>query len=214
MAINVGQSANAVGNPATTAGVATQATGSTFVVVQISAPAAAHTAASDNKGNSYTQIGSDQTNGAKMTVWRKENGAGGAGHAFTANCNGTALAIEITGAATASYDLGSLGQASDSASPFTVTSGILTQAAELVLAIIGGDSGTTPATHAESTGFTIEEAREDGAANWVGCIAYKIVAATTALTPSFTQAGSSNAVLTIAGFKDAGTQNALAWVRA
>jgi len=208
------------GGAAVTGAVDTQTAGSTFVVVAIW-DNGTFTSIADNKGNSanYSLIGSEQAGGAlsKMRVYRCENGIGGTGHTATITCSTpvvTAFFVEITGANSASFDAGSAAQASDASSPFTVTSGTLSQPAECVVAVCGADSASNPATIAESSGFTIQESELNGSTFWTGGIATKITAATTALTPSFTSSGSGTCVLTIAGFTELtgaspGTENIL-----
>jgi hypothetical protein len=72
----------------TTGGVNTNATGSAFVLYLFTKEAIANRARiiSDNKGNTYTQIGADVNNSQGYTLYRYycANGVGGTGHTATA----------------------------------------------------------------------------------------------------------------------------------
>lgn len=215
MSIAVGQHATASGNSPTTGAVTTQVSGSTFVIFVLTDTSHTIGTPTDSKSNSYTAIGSEQAYGSvapeKCRVFYKENGVGGSGH--TANSGaGTFTSIfflEITGAAASSFDSGSVAQANDAVSPYTVTSNTLAQAAELVVATIGFDSIIGGTVFSESTGFTIQDQEQDGTLGSTGAIATKIVSSTTALTPSFTIAvgNGSETALTIIGFKEAATDS-------
>lgn len=205
MAIALGS--NAKGNissasSGTTGAVTTQASGSTFYIAVFDANA--NLTVSDSKGNTYTQVGTDQTAGTGIAqLWRCENGTGGTNHTFTVTFGaGTGDCAfyggEITGAATASFD--QTAQALDGSSPFTVTTPTLSQADELILCLVGTD---ITATWAESTGFTIIDKEENTGLYWASAIAYKIVAATTAVTPSWTHGGAGDTALVVGTFKQA-----------
>lgn len=226
MAIAVGATSkgrNASATSVASAGVATQATGSTFVVGVIWATGASFTSFVDNKSNTYTQIGVDRevtaADGTHCRWYRCENGAGGAGHTATLTISAAvALSVfflEITGAATASFD--QQNSQTDAASPFTSASITTTQAAEMLVSYIVGNSGSNPATNAESTGFTIQAGAEEtnGASFWTGCIATRIVAATGTYNSSFTETGSTSAAVFIASFKESlAVSMPIAWVTA
>lgn len=193
MAIGFGVSAKVSANSATsmtTAGVTTQAAGSTFVV-SVSDPNQNITVA-DNKGNTYTKRGSTLTLGSSATSkWTCENGAGGAGHTLTVtwtsgSADGTVTFGEITGAASASFDV--MASNFDNTNPYTVTSPTLSQAAELAIVFVTTDNA--PISYAESTGFTIYQQETNAGLYWTAAALYKIVSATTALTPSFAGIGS------------------------
>lgn len=205
MAIAVGvHGIGGVGSPATSPARNSAATGSTFVAFAIFN--GTFTSIADTFGNTWVQAGTAQSGiGITSRLYYVANGAGGSSHVVTFTASGTAQVtfMEITGAEVASYDLGALAAATDAASPFTVTSGTLAQAAELAVAVLVGDSGSNPATIAESTGFTVVDQDLNGAATWSNGVYSKIVAATTALTPSFTQSGSGSVMLKIIAFKEA-----------
>lgn len=214
MVIAVGQTSKGRSGAAATvatAGVTTQATGSTFVLGVTWGAGAAFTSVVDSKGNTYTQVGGldldpDGT-GSHTRFYYCQNGVGGASHTATltigAANNLEILFLEITGAAIASFDLGN-GNA-DTASPYTTPSIATTQAAEMLVAFFAGNSGSNPATHAESTGFSVQTGAEEtnGASFWTGCLATRIVAATGSYNASFTETGSTRGTAFIASFKEA-----------
>jgi hypothetical protein len=188
----------------------TTTTGSTFVIGIVWSSGSSFTSLVDSKSNTYTQIGAefDPTGtGDHARFYYCQNGTGGASHTATLTISGaTSLGIsflEITGAATASFDLGN-GNA-DTASPYTSPAISTTQAAELLASFIAGNSGSNPATHAESTGFTIQSGTEEtnGVSFWTFGLATRIVAATSLYNSSFTETGASRAAVFIAGFKEA-----------
>lgn len=214
MAIAVGQTTKGrSGSAATiaTTGVATAASGSTFVIGVAWSGAPTFTSLVDSKSNTYTQLGALELDpdggGSKSRYYYCQNGTGGAAHTATLTISGAnsleILFLEITGAATASFDLGNGNQ--DTATPYTSPSILTTQAAEMLVALWFGNSGSNPATHAESTGFTVQAGAEEtnGASFWTGCLATRIVASTASYNASFTETGSSRGVVYIAGFKEA-----------
>lgn len=200
----------------TTGNITTSASGSTFVVAGASdvAPLAVPT---DSKANVYLQKGTFQlAAGAAPGVYfyTCQNGTGGATHNATLTWLATdtpAFALfEITGAAASSLDATT--QGSDSASPYTLSSGTLAQAAEMVVCVVTGNGSSNPATAAESTGFTIIESKLDNSSYDMFALGYKVVAATTAVTPSWTVTGSARAGLSLASFKQAsGTAVIVPW---
>lgn len=210
MAIGVGQKGAIAsiggGTTVTTVGVATAATGSTFVIL-VQADITPNTP-TDSKSNVYTAVTAAITNsGIISRLYYCQNGTGGAAHTFTfttgSSANLTIYFVEITGGLTAGI-LDQQNSVLDSASPFTVTTGATTQAAEICVAAISGNSATTPATLAESTGYTIQASVLTGGPDWAGGIATKIIAATGAQTPSFTQSGGTTGGVHCATFKESG----------
>lgn len=192
-----------------TSGVATTASGSTFVIVVLNDTGVTVSSVSDNKGNTYTQIGTTQQNfgyNGACSMYRCENGVGGSGHTATANFSSNAsfpsiYFVELVGVTTASFDV--TAQNNDNASPFTVTTPTLSQANEIVIAIVGTNSPDNPITYAESTGFSLIEQQTNASSSYVGYFAYKVVAATGAVTPSFTASNGTQSVVFAATFKGA-----------
>jgi hypothetical protein len=198
-----------------TLGVSTSASGSTFVVAAIW-DTGTFSSITDSKSNVYTQIGTEVTFGSFPTrarVYYKENGVGGASHIATFNTSSasaiTVLFLEITGALT-SGSLDQSGGVNDASSPFTLTAGLTTaQAAEALVTFLGCNSGSNPATHAE-TGLgssTIQTAAEetDGTSFYTAALATAIKAATAAFNPSWTESGGTNSAVFLATFKEAAT---------
>ena len=169
----------------------------------------------DNKSNTpYVQVGSeitvDTTNASKLRAYHFPNAAGGTGHTVTASTTTsqaiTVAMIEITGGATSSV-VASSNQAQDTASPYGNAVSITPAAGNyLLVAYFGGNSGSNPATHAESQGFSIvaNTNETNGASLWTICIATKSVTAdgVTAYTAQFTETGSSQGGVILAAFKE------------
>lgn len=216
MAIAVGQSSKGGTAGATsiaTAGVATTASGS--IITGCMHFQGTFSNFVDNKSNTpYVQVGSeitvDTANASKLRAYHFPNAAGGAGHTVTASTTTsqpiTVAMIEITGGATASV-VASSNQAQDTASPYGNLVSITPAAGNyLLVAYFGGNSGSNPATHAESQGFTIVSNTNEtnGATLWTLCIATKSVTAdgVTAYTAQFTETGSSQGGVILAAFKE------------
>jgi hypothetical protein len=186
----------------TTSGVATT-TGGTFVAWSTADDGVTINAPTDSKSNSYgTAKVTVSTGGgtSKQTVYVKENGAGGAGHTLTFTYGSgtypTVFFIECAGAATASYDGGSLTSgASGAGSPFNRNSGGQAQAANAILTFIATDAGGT-LTYANS-GYTVSS-ESDGNNYWTGATGYQIVNTTSAVTSSWTVAASNGGTITFA----------------
>lgn len=190
-----------------TAGVATQATGSTFVI-GVGWGSAAFTSVADNKGNTYSIIDAEISASAHKTrLYYCENGVGGAGHTSTLTLGSadacTIFFLEITGGLTASILDQHIGR-DDTTSPYTLAVGLTTtQDDELLVAFLFGDSGSNPATHAESGlgSSTIQEDVTNGTTFWTGCMATQVVAATAAYNPSWTESGATDSHVWLATFK-------------
>lgn len=82
--------------------------------------------------------------------------------------------------------------ATDTSSPYTITSWGLASAAELGVLFGAADGSSNPCTFAESTGFTILQKQEDGSLYNQYFVASKDLTGTNGpITPSFTGAGSA-----------------------
>jgi len=190
---------------ATTTGITTTASGSTFVVA-VSFDHTTHivTGISDSKSNTYTLAG---TAGDFGSVYYCSNCTGGASHTVTITFDGAEFPIvhflEITGAATSSYDSAVTAKAEDAASPFTVTSGTTSQAAELLVSFIASNSGSNPVSYSESSGFTIQQQDGDGSNYWTSALATRIVSSTGTFTPSYTGSGITGSTNIVIGLKEA-----------
>ncbi|HEX2672962.1 MAG TPA: hypothetical protein VHM25_18905 [Polyangiaceae bacterium] len=197
---------------AATSSTTTSATGSTFVIPAVIDFSTSFGVVDDNMGNTFTQVGSEivfNASGGRARLYQCVNGAGGAGHIATirtaaASDIGGAL-IEITGGATVT-PLDQNGGRNDTASPFTLAAGLTTtQANELLLSFLAGNSGSNPATHAESGigSMTIQQQETNGATRWPWAVATKVVSATGTFNPSWTESGASNSAVFLATFKEA-----------
>lgn len=191
----------------------TQATGSLITGCMVFQGTAAATPYTDNKTNSYTQINAEQTvdttNAAKIRAYYKENALGGAGHATTAATTTaqpiTNCAAEFTGIL-ASGALDTSNGGTDTVSPYGDAVSVTPSAGpRLLVAYFGGNSGSNPATQAETQGFTVIAAAQEtnGATFWTACIAYKVVTGdgSTSFTAQFTESGASQGGVILAAFK-------------
>jgi len=197
--------ANTSGATSTTTSSFTSTAGNTIWVGVSDASGQGSLTISDNKGNTYTQIGTTRTSasGAQGRRYYCANIAGGAGHTVTAtwgsNSDATVHVMELAGVATASLDSAASAQADDNNPPWTVTSGTLAQADSIAVALT---ATAFNGTWSESSGFTVQTQEGDNNLYWTGCAASRVVAATTALTPSFTiSGGGSDCAVTIDVFK-------------
>jgi hypothetical protein len=197
--------ANTSGANTTTTTSFSSTAGSTIWVGVSDASGQGSLTISDNKGNTYTQIATTRTSasGAQIRRFYCANIAGGAGHTVTAtwgsNSDATVHVLELAGVATASLDSAASAQADDNNPPWTVTSGTLAQADSIAVAMTGT---AFAGTWSESSGFTVQTQEGDNNLYWTGCAASRVVAATTALTPSFTiSGGGSDCAVAIDIFK-------------
>lgn len=197
--------ANTSGATSTTTTSFTSTAGNTIWVGVSDASGQGSLAISDNKGNTYTQIATTRTSasGAQIRRYYCANIAGGSGHTVTAtwgsNSDATVHVLELAGVATASLDSAASAQTDDNNPPWTVTSGTLAQADSIAIAMTGTAFN---GTWSESSGFTVQTQEGDNNLYWTGCAASRAVAATTALTPSFTiSGGGSDCAVAIDVFK-------------
>lgn len=212
----------------TTPSVTTQVAGSTFVIGAIGNAANGSSVVytpSDSNTNPYTAIDTTQLYGtasfAQMQWWYSQNGVGGAGHTFTVGASPSdgflLFALEITAGLTSGI-LDTHNKNADAASPFTSPGITTTQNDCILLSMLGGDSGSNPATHAESTGFTVIANcnQTNGASFFTGCIAYRNVVSIGTYNSSFTESGGSSCGVLIAAFKSLVAANGapISWTRA
>lgn len=187
-----------------TAAGTTSVSGSTFVVPISFISSGSITSVFDNKGNTFSIIGSVVSSGGQSkAMYRCENGAGGAGHAVTVDFGGSsfgsAYLIEVTGAAAASFD--QTANAADGSSPYDVTLPPLAQADEVVISIVGSESGGTVTYSSSNT--TIIGSETDGNSYFTSAVSKAIRSSTDIFTPSFTSDGSGTHVIVSATFKAA-----------
>lgn len=187
---------------------ATSINGSSWVVFAADTTGWGVTPITDNKGNTYTQIGTNVTAFTVVgTLWYKEAGVGGASHVWTATPTSndliTMIVVEITGGnAVGILDKFVTGN-DDSASPFTSgTTAVTSQNNELILAFEydNRSSGTAP-TWGNGYSSLVDLPLTSG----ITAAAAKLnVTATGAQQSSFTDAAISEAVTYIATFKESG----------
>jgi len=189
---------------ATTVGVATQASGSTFVVFAVSNGGFGATPITDSNGNTWVHIQSDVAAlSVTGTLWYCANATGGASHTFTATSTSTGVTtiwmVELTGAAAASFDQSAAGN-DDTVSPFTSgTTGTTAQANEMALAFKFDNRGANAPAW---TGYTtIDDAADTGGIT--GTSANKLLSAIGTQQSSFTLTTATDCVSFIATFKEA-----------
>lgn len=182
---------------ATTSSVKTQVSGSNFYVFVVGqAGISTTTAVSDNKGNTYTQVGTKHTNSGPNTgnffateVFLCERGVGGSGHTFTANDTAggafqSILVIELIGAAASSSVDSNPGAADDGSSPYSTTGATATHNG-LVLALIALANNTGDPVFVPAAPFVKQCAIETNT-EWCGAIATATIANGATLGGSFT----------------------------
>lgn len=158
-----------------------------------------------NDGSAYAaDFSKQQGTYSQLVVGVARLSSAGAG-AHTANCVNTqaatyghAILMEVAGLAAAPLDKTS-GNTASSTSPTTGSTGVLSQADELVIAILGGDASLAGWTN-PPTGFTnIFNTTGDGFG--YTSFSYKIVNATTAQNPGWGAIGSQDWVAACATYK-------------
>lgn len=178
----------------TTGGSSTGGSGSIGYLVVSFDPGVTISTVSDSKSNTYSLIGSVLTGGAKLARYKCENWTGGASHTATVTFSGSAFPTlhlcEITGAATSSPEdtAAAATSVSSMASPWTITSGTLAQAASVCMAGIGLNSAGSDGAYATSN-FSLLSQEPSVSSFWTSAVAKLVVAATSAVTPSWTCAG-------------------------
>ena len=193
-AVLVGARGTSSGSSVSTTAGTTAASGSSFALfVSWDGGQTISGTITDSKSNTYTAVGSPQ--GDWTSTWGQhqwfycEDGVGGTSHSVTVNFSGSAFPtihlLEITSDNGAPiYDSAAYATTRDGASPYTVTSGTLTEATSVVLAGCGANRGADGAY--SSSNFTILSQEPAVSSFWTSGVAKLVVAATTAQTPSFT----------------------------
>jgi hypothetical protein len=190
------------GTQGTTGTITTQATGSAFLVATMIGNVVGTVCWTDNFGNTYTQVGTEQNNagqGIRCNMYICANGAGGAGHqwtqAFADRFTTTACyAVEITGAATSSI-LDVVAQGNTGATfNFPITTTVANSA---IFSICRFNPAGTPTAHGS---FTLL----DSAANsFDTAIMYRLVTAAGAYDPVPTDTAANASAWITANFKEA-----------
>lgn len=195
-AVLIGTRGNSVGSAANVSTVAgtSSVSGSSFALcVSWDGSTTISGTITDSKGNTYTAVGTPQ--GDWTSTWGVlqwfycQGGTGGTSHSVTVNFAGSAFATadlyEVTSANGAPvYDSAAFAQLQDAASPYTVTTGTLTNATSVVLAACAANRGANGAY--STSNFTLLSQEPTVSSYWTHGVGKLVVSATTAVTPSFT----------------------------
>lgn len=174
----------------------------------------------DSKSNTWTLQGSVLTNFGRQAAYVSLNYTGGTGHTVTVNFSGSAFAvahhINITGA-TSTTPIDKDTNATDTARPVQIASGVLSQAAEAVIVFCEDNdlAGTVDYTDATAT-LTILSSEPDVATYWTSGVGYKITSATTDTTYQLQRqsAGSSSSIIRLISFKEGVASSDTLWSQA
>lgn len=216
MAIALAQSvsAGAPGADSTTTGsLTTTASGSTFIIGAHWQGGSTPPTISDSKSNTYTLIGSVRqvdNNGSFLShigLWYVENGTGGSSHTFTGAKTGGYTSVygaEITGGLTSGIVDQNTGAALDASSPVTSGGVTTTQAAELLIGLVGTyHTGSGPAYTANNS-FTIAQQITDATNYWTGCLVSRVVSSTGTYETDVSVTNLTQGAALIATFKEDG----------
>lgn len=193
------------GTTETTSPITTQVAGSGFLVFVAGENSLSGLAVTDNKGNSYQQIGTPQGGFSSYASFRSAvflcpAGTGGAGHTFSATTSSTSFAsvfaLELLDLGDSPLDV--FVQAMDEATPFTLTSPATAEAGELLVLCAGTLGG---GALVESTGFTKHVEITD-ASYWTGGLLTRTADTAGVYTPSLT--GPNGASMHLVALKSAG----------
>lgn len=204
-AIQTSKGASQTATATTGSMTTTGGSGSVFGIVATMDPSAsphATTPWTDSKSNTYSQqLLQAASDGFKIALALCFNGTGGSGHTFTFTADATSYSsvfgFEITGILSSSALDASVSTA-DSVSPYTVSSGALSQADEILLS---GIALNTNLTMAPGNSFTLDQEETNSSLYWCGAIAHKIVSSTASDGPSWSSAGGDDSALFVVSFK-------------
>lgn len=207
ISIGVHVKANGTTSPLPTAGINTTS-GSTLVAF-VTWATTTFTSLTDSLSNTWTQIQTEEASGTEKTrAYYCTTGSRGTGHTFTltigANNPLAVFIVELIPGSGYTISLDQSDRRRDTATPFTLAAGLTTTVAdEALLTFLAGDSGSNPATMAE-TGLgssSIQEQVTNGSTDIASAVATKIVSATGTYAPSWTQSGATNGSVWLATFK-------------
>jgi hypothetical protein len=190
---------SATNTVSTVAGASTGGATSTFVIVCSFDPSTTNNTPTDTFGNTYSIVGTVMTagGGSKLVRYRCVGGTGGAGHAatmtFSASAFSTLHLIELTGLIASPVDVAV--QGTDATSPYTISSGALAQADEVLIAALEQNVGGAGAY--SSSNFTVLSNEPDTGSFWTSGVAKLVVSASSSVTPSFTRLNATDAVSNI-----------------
>jgi hypothetical protein len=207
MAIAAGQSVKAQSGSTvtlTSGAVTTTGSGSSFLIfpVYVTGNLAS---VSDSKGNTYTPIGTELTNGGlgvSVRPYLCTNGTGGAGHTFSMTNSGTSVAslyaLEITGGVTASLLDQFVASVVSSGPPFDQGVTTSAQADELIVALGLSNSSSATVNYTVGGSFSKQQEQTDGATVVSGCLATRVVSATGTYNPAWNpSAGTTVTAITL-----------------
>jgi hypothetical protein len=196
-------------NPMTSTPVDTTS-GSTFVTFVASVNPSG--SVSDNKGNSYTQVGtwlSYATMQGFFSAWACVGGAGGAGHTFAFNRGGegvvtagdseaTLFAVEVKGGP----PVDTFAQANTTTNPINAGNVTTTHAGDVLLISALGASYSVPDNYTPSAGYTLLDEQTNGGDSMAGGDAFSIAGAPGSyagtLASSLANPGADNAIFLVA----------------
>lgn len=213
MGVGIGSSDQVVdtfgATTATTPGVATTASGSSFLIGILTSASQTITTVSDNKSNTYSLVGSALTYfsaALKVAVYKCENGTGGTGHTVSVTIGGsdflTVFFQEVTGGTP--EDTAVRASLEDTASTFDITGGTPAQAAECVVVFAGCNTSAISGL-SEANGFTITQSVLTGASDAPGWSAAKVIASTSQPVASFTGTGLTTVGMFMVSIKETST---------
>lgn len=207
----VGTRGTGTGNTATTGSGTSSTANVTFAaLVSWDVTAGTITTRTDNKGNTYTPVGTPQadTIGGQLQWFVCQNGTGGTGHTFTFTTANpsypTVHLIQIVSTVTYPVlDRTVQGQDTVGLPWDALATGTLTQAIELIL---GGCAGQGGAAAYTSGNGTILSQEPDVSSYWTSAVSLHAVTSTASYSPSFSKSdagGSTKAGLAHITFYEA-----------
>lgn len=192
----------------TTSGTSTGGSGNHGIIFVSFDASTSVSTVSDSKSNTYTQLGSTQTSadGTKLAIYYCLNWTGGTTHTATVTFSGSAYPVlhlvEVTGAATSSpFDVDVTG----TSHPFSIASGTLSQAAEVVFIFGAQNSSGNDSENYTSSSSTILSQEPALSSFWTSGVAASITSATTTANYQLQKNSSSvTAAARVISVKEAG----------
>ena len=153
---------------------------------------------SDSKSNTWSALGSQQAdgNGGLLRWFITTTSLGGSSHTFTVAFSGTAYQTVSVYELTDAGDVDVQTQSQDSGGqPFTMATGALAQAAEVVLVAVanntGGGSNGDYTVNATSPSGTLLYSQPNLTSYWTHGVAKYLPSSTSSFNPSFNRTGSA-----------------------
>ena len=185
------------GSSATTSG-ATSTSGARFAVCVAWDAGISISSVSDNKGNSYSAVGTAQAdgNGGLLQWYYSAGGSAGASHTVTVSLSGTGYPsvshYQLTDAETSAHSGSARGQDSGG-QPFTLASGTLPTGNWAVLAACSNNTGSDGAYSANASTPTATLLHSEGTVSsyWTHGVSRMLSSGSSAVTPSFNRSGTA-----------------------